>query len=190
MRDPANRQAPSDAHASEGGSGAFGPKKTAQGRPQELEDWLNGYIYHPLSMRIAKMLVATPVTPNMISILGGAMIVLAAVAYGLGSSWELMLLGLLLHMGWHVFDGADGDLARLTNSASSIGEVIDGICDYVGHIVLYVVLGIMLSEEIGSGPAWALAISAGAGRIVQAAHYEVQRRQYCLLYTSPSPRDS
>lgn len=152
--------------------------KTAQGRPAELEDWLNGRIYHPLSMRLARALVPTPVTPNMVSVAGGAMIVLATVAYALGSTWPAIMLGLVLHMGWHVFDGADGDLARLTGRTSSTGEVVDGICDYVGHIILYVTLGTMLAAEIGAGTAWAFAIGAGAGRIVQAAHYEVQRRQY------------
>lgn len=154
------------------------PDKTPQGRPRELEDWLNGRVYHPLSMRIAEALAQTPVTPNVVSVAGGTMIVLATFAYALSGSWSGVLLGLALHMGWHVLDGADGDLARLTNSTSSTGEVIDGICDYVGHIILYVTLGIFLAREVGPVIAWVFAIGAGAGRIVQAAHYEVQRRQY------------
>jgi phosphatidylglycerophosphate synthase len=151
---------------------------TVLGRPAELEDWLNGRIYHPLSMQLAKALAPTFVTPNMVSVAGGLMIVMAAVAYGLSTSWVVTLIGLTLHMSWHVLDGADGDLARLTGRTSSSGEVIDGICDYVGHIILYVTLGIMLSQEVGPLVAWSFAIGAGAGRIVQAAHYEVQRRQY------------
>ncbi|KEO92224.1 hypothetical protein EH31_06035 [Erythrobacter longus] len=162
-----------------------------QGRPAELEDWLNGRIYHPLSMRLAKALVGTPITPNMVSVAGGAMIVLATFAYALGNAWPAVVLGLLLHMSWHVFDGADGDLARLTGRTSSTGEVIDGICDYVGHIILYVTLGTILAGEIGAATAWAFAIGAGAGRIVQAAHYEVQRRQYQhWVYGTPWLRTS
>ena len=49
-----------------------------QGRPAELEDWLNGKIYHPLSMQLANVLAPTFVTPNMVSVAGGLMIVLAA----------------------------------------------------------------------------------------------------------------
>lgn len=153
-------------------------KVSTQGRPAELEDWLNGEIYHPLSMRLARALAATPVTPNMVSVAGGLTIVLAAVAYGMGTSLVAVLIGLALHMSWHVLDGADGDLARITGRTSSSGEVIDGICDYAGHIVLYVTLGFMLSADVGPAIAWSLAIGAGAARIVQAAHYEVQRRQY------------
>lgn len=165
-------------HEASGIRGNLHGDKTPQGRPRELEDWLNGQIYHPLSMKFAKALVPTPITPNMVSIAGGLMIVLTAVAYGQSGAWEAVLIGLALHMSWHVLDGADGDLARLTGRTSSTGEVIDGICDYVGHIVLYVSLGFMLAEEVGSLTAWMFAFGAGLGRIVQAAHYEVQRRQY------------
>ena len=155
-----------------------GSKAAVQGRPAELEDWLNGKIYHPLSMRLAKALAPTFVTPNMVSVAGGAMIVLSAIVYGSSTSWIVTLSGLALHMGWHVLDGTDGDLARLTKRTSSTGEVIDGLCDIGGHIVLYVTLGTMLAQEVGPMIAWIFAVSAGFGRIIQAAHYEVQRRQY------------
>jgi phosphatidylglycerophosphate synthase len=154
------------------------PRLTAQGRPSELEDWLNGTLYHPLSMRLAKALMPTPVTPNMVSIAGGAMIVLAAVVYSASGSWAGTLFAVLLHMSWHVLDGADGDLARLTKRTSSTGEVIDGLCDIGGHVVLYVTLASMLAPDVGSATAYTLAALAGFARIVQAAHYEVQRRQY------------
>lgn len=154
-------------------------------RPRELEDWLNYRLYHPLSMYLARMLAPTPVTPNMVSVAGGTMIVLAALVYLNASSLVGVILALALHMSWHVLDGADGDLARLTGRTSTNGEIVDGICDYAGHIVLYVVLGALLAEQIG-GAAWWLMWAAGLARIVQAAHYEVERRQYrSWVYGTP-----
>jgi len=153
------------------------PNPTTQSRPRELEDWLNFRLYHPLSMRLAKALQNTPVTPNMVSIIGGLMIVLAAYIYAAFPSPTGIFIGLLAHMSWHIFDGADGDLARLTGRSSPQGEVIDGICDYLGHIILYLTLAWMLSDNLGIN-ALILAIVSGIARIVQAAHYEVQRRQY------------
>ncbi|MEM1051518.1 MAG: CDP-alcohol phosphatidyltransferase family protein [Pseudomonadota bacterium] len=173
MVEPAAPDASSQAQTGQTTAGA-----ALQGRPPELEDWLNGQIYHPLSMRLARALALTPITPNMVSIAGGLSIVLAALVYWFSTSWTGVLLALIIHISWHVFDGADGDLARLTKRTSSTGEVIDGICDIVGHIILYVMLGVILAQDIGSFTAWILAVGAGAGRIVQAAHYEVQRRQY------------
>jgi phosphatidylglycerophosphate synthase len=121
----------------------------------------------------------------MVSAAGAGAIMLAAAAYGaLAWPWGVAL-GLALHMGWHVLDGADGDLARLTGRSSPHGELVDGICDYLGHIVLYVTMGFIASAQIG-GWGWALMWAAGASRVAQAAHYEGARRQYQLIvYGTP-----
>lgn len=148
-------------------------------RPPELEDWLNARLYHPLAARLACWLAPTRITPDMVSAAGALAIMLAALAYAQGGWPWGVALGLALHMGWHVLDGADGDLARMTGRASPHGELWDGICDYAGHIVLYLTLGTMAATLIGAG-AWALMIAAGASRVVQAAHYEGARRQYSL----------
>lgn len=154
-------------------------------RPPELEDWLNARLYHPLSWKLARSLAPTRITPNMVSAAGALAIMLAALAYSL-PGWPLTVaVGLVLHMGWHVLDGADGDLARMTGRSSPRGELFDGICDYVGHIVLYVTIGIIAAAQIG-GWGWALMWAAGASRIVQAAHYEGTRRQYqMVVYGTP-----
>jgi len=154
-------------------------------RPAELEDWLNGRLYHQLSWRLARRLAQTRITPDMVSGAGAAAIMLAAAAYGM-LAWPCgVALGLALHMGWHVLDGADGDLARLTGRSSPYGELVDGICDYAGHIVLYVTLGFIAAQQIGP-IGWALMWIAGASRVVQAAHYEGTRRQYQLaVYGTP-----
>ncbi len=121
----------------------------------------------------------------MVSAAGAAAIMLAAASYGLVAAPWGVALGLLLHMCWHVLDGADGDLARLTRRSSAHGELVDGICDYAGHIVLYVTMGAMAADQIGA-MGWALMWAAGASRVVQAAHYEGTRRQYQLaVYGTP-----
>src|SRR5690606_39827963 len=55
-------------------------------------------------------------------------------------------------------------------------DLVDGICDYASHVVLYLILGFLLHGQIGP-VAWILAVAAGMSRILQANHYEVQRRQ-------------
>lgn len=155
------------------------PTASPPRRPPELEDWLNARLYHPLAARLAAALAQTRVTPDMISAAGALTIMLAALVYAQGGWPWGAIAGLALHMSWHVLDGADGDLARMTDRASTHGELWDGICDYAGHIVLYLTLGAMAATQIGGG-AWALMVAAGASRVLQAAHYEGARRQYSL----------
>lgn len=146
-------------------------------RPRELQDPLNLYLYHPLAWQLARALARTPVTPNMVSVFGGVMVVAAGVVYA-GLSWPVSaLLGLALHMGWHVVDGADGDLARITGKSSPTGELVDGICDYASHIVLYFILAFILQAMIG-WIAWPVMVVAGVSHAAQSNHVEVQRRQY------------
>jgi phosphatidylglycerophosphate synthase len=147
------------------------------GRPLELEDGLNRYIYHPLAGRLALALKPTGISPNAVSIMGALLIWAAAWAYT-GLDWpQSALIGFGFHVLWHVFDGADGDLARISGKASPLGELVDGVCDYAGHAVLYVALAAFLAERIG-GSAWALTALAVMSHVVQANHGESQRRTY------------
>ena len=156
-------------------------------RPTELQDPLNLYLYHPLARRLARALSHTPVTPNMVSVFGGLMVVAAGVIYWGMDPWARYsqiwawpigaLMGMALHLGWHVVDGADGDLARMTGRASPIGEIVDGICDYVSHIIMYFLLAAVLQRSIG-GLAWPIMIAAGVSHVVQSNHVEVERRFY------------
>ncbi|MBC2664631.1 CDP-alcohol phosphatidyltransferase family protein [Novosphingobium flavum] len=157
-------------------------------RPRELQDGLNHYLYHPLAWQLARLLARTPLTPNMVSVIGGCFVIAAAVVYSqpiwLGLAWPAApLLGLILHMTWHVVDGADGDLARLTGRSSPVGEMVDGLCDYASHVVMYLTLGWLLAHAMApesyplSHPyLWMWA--AGISHIIQSNHVEVQRRQY------------
>ena len=163
-------------------------------RPRELQDWLNYYLYHPLAWQLARLLARTPLTPNTVSVMGTSLVVAASFAYT-QLAWPLSAaLGMALHMSWHVVDGADGDLARLTGRASPIGEMVDGLCDYLSHAVLYVVLAYWLQYHGGvfSGwHAWALVTFAGVSHAVQSNHVEVQRRQYQYwVYGTPWLRNS
>ena len=149
----------------------------SRSRPRELEDGLNFYLYHPLAARLARLLKPTGISPNAVSVFGCFLVWGAAWAYT-GLAWpQGVMVGFTLHLLWHVADGADGDLARLTGKSSPTGELVDGVCDLAGHIVLYVALAAMLQNQIG-GWAWPLAVAAGASHIAQSIHVETQRRSY------------
>ena len=123
------------------------------------------------------MLAPTGISPNAVSVFGMLLVCGAAWAYT-QIAWPFgWLIGFALHLSWHVVDGADGDLARLTGRQSSRGELVDGVCDYAGHILLYMLLAAMGAEWLG-GWSWTLAAFAGAAHILQTNQAETQRRSY------------
>jgi phosphatidylserine synthase len=78
---------------------------------------------------------------------------------------------------WHVFDGADGQVARLTGRASEWGKVMDGLCDHGTFVALYGALSWSLLPLMGA-EAVLLAAAAGISHFVQATAYERQRQLY------------
>ncbi len=147
------------------------------GKPRELQGFLNRTVYHPLAHRLARALVPTRVTPNMVSIAGAIIVMVAGVLYTLVATPWAIALAFVLHLSWHVVDGADGALARMSGRASPSGEIVDGLCDYAGHGVLYVLFAATLDDTLGAG-AWALALAAGVSRAFQSVFAESQRRTY------------
>lgn len=152
-------------------------RPTVTGKPRELQGFLNRNVYHPAARRLAALLAATPVTPNMVSVSGALMVIAAGVLYARIGTPAAIAAGFAVHLLWHVVDGADGDLARMTGRASPKGEVVDGMCDYGGHAVLYLLLAASLDDAIGA-TAWVVAAGAGFSRIFQSIFAESSRRSY------------
>jgi phosphatidylglycerophosphate synthase len=118
------------------------------------------------------------VTPNAVSLTGMACGILAGLAYFHYQYHAAAILGFCLMVVWHVMDGADGQLARLTNTQSEFGKVIDGICDYVTFTAVYVGLAMAMARQDGALVVLPLVIIAGICHAAQSAAYEAQRQDY------------
>ena len=104
-------------------------------------DGLTAYfINRPISLTISRALVHTPVTPNhvtgfnlMLALLGGALIMTAE---------PLMLaLGAMMMQVVSIFDGIDGEIARVKLEMSEKGAWFDVLADDVARMAMYVPLG-------------------------------------------------
>ncbi len=158
-------------------------------RPAEIEDITNLVLIHPIASRLTPLLAGMRISPNAVSVTGMAFGLLAALCYYHYQDVRYAIAGLVLMIAWHVMDGADGQLARLTHSQSQTGKVLDGICDYVTFIAVYAALAAALSRKSG-GWAWALAAAAGVCHAVQSAAYEVQREEYNFFGLGRKSTDS
>ncbi len=146
-------------------------------RTSEIEELTNLYVIHPISSRLALLLARLHVSANAVSFAGMACGIIAGISYYHYQRPIFTIIGFFLMVMWHVMDGADGQLARLTHSQSELGKILDGICDYVTFTAVYAGLALTLSRQLGDW-VWAVVIVAGACHAVQAAAYEVQRQDY------------
>ena len=146
-------------------------------RTLEIEEWTNRYFVHPISGFLVPRFAALRISPNAVSVAGMACGIAAGVAYARYQDPVCLFLGFILMVAWHVLDGADGQLARLTNAQSELGKVLDGLCDHVIFIAVYAGLATALSRQFGDY-VWLLVAIAGVCHAVQSAIYETQRQEY------------
>jgi phosphatidylglycerophosphate synthase len=173
-------------------AGDDGPEQIR--RTTEIEEITNLHFIHPLASRLVPFFARMRLTPNAVSITGMLFGILAALAYYHYADLRFAITGFALMIAWHVMDGADGQLARLTHSHSYFGKVLDGISDNVTFLAVYTALAIALSRKHGDWMYALVALSAMC-HAVQSASYESQRQEYEYLGwgrkpQEPPPRDS
>jgi len=151
--------------------------KTAIKRTIEIEEFTNRYLIHPISGWLVPVLHRMDIHPNTVSLAGALSGAIGALCYYHYGTTSAAVAGFLFMVGWHILDGADGQLARLSGKVTASGYVIDGICDYTTFIFVYIALALGLAERIGDG-VWVLVILAGLSHMLQAAAFEQQRAVY------------
>ncbi len=145
-------------------------------RTAEIEDVTNLLVVHPIANRLVPVLARLGIPPNAVSVAGMAFGIAAGLAYLRYDDVRYAAAGFVLMVAWHVMDGADGQLARLTHAQSETGKILDGLCDYVTFAAVYLALAWRLGRH--DGLVWPVAITAGLCHAVQSAAYEAQRQEY------------
>jgi phosphatidylglycerophosphate synthase len=99
-------------------------------------------------------------------------------------------------VGWqlaYTLDCADGQLARSTNQASSVGALLDIACDYVVQVGVVVALVVVAADSVPSAVAAPVAVAIGGGWLLAPFYaaiggaierplgYEVLRRRLVLV---------
>ncbi|MBB2155129.1 CDP-alcohol phosphatidyltransferase family protein [Gluconacetobacter diazotrophicus] len=146
-------------------------------RTSEIEELTNLHVIHPISAWLTQRFARLGVAPNAVSLGGMLAGIMAGVAYHRDHDPRCAVAGFVLMVVWHVMDGADGQLARLTGKQSHTGKILDGICDYVTFIAVYTGLALALARDHG-GWVWPVILLAGFCHAVQSAAYERQRQDY------------
>ena len=149
-------------------------------RTAEIEEFTNRRFIHPVAARLVPALARWHVSPNAVSLTGLAFGVLAGFAYYHYRSLAWDVAGFVAMILWHVMDGADGQLARLTQSQSHFGKILDGISDALTFAAVYTALALALVQERGEKIV-VLILVAAVCHGIQSATYEALRQEYDVL---------
>ena len=162
--------------------------QAATRRTTEIEEITNLYLIHPLASRLVPIFAQLHVTPNAVSIVGMLFGILAAFAYYRYWDPRFAIAGFALMIAWHVMDGADGLLARYTQSYSYFGKMLDGIADNVTFAAVYAALAMAASRRDGNWVYGLIVISA-VFHAIQSASYETERQEYEYLGWGKKPQE-
>ncbi len=110
-------------------------------KPLEVEEPIDVWVHRPPAYVLARILLPTTVSPNLVTLGSILMGCAAGAAIFVSFPWHLPLAGALIFSS-AVLDCCDGQLARLRKSSSAFGRMLDGIADLV------------VSTVIVSGGAW------------------------------------
>jgi len=106
------------------------------------------YVYRPVSLPITKVLLRTPITPNMVT-------ALCAVLSGIGVylsaqySYTSFLIGAALIQTAGFLDGCDGEIARLKLLSSKLGAWFDTVVDEATSVAYVVAVGYHIYQHHG-----------------------------------------
>lgn len=126
------------------------------------------YINRRFSLAVTRLLMHFPVRPNHVTafslMLGLAAAVTASFATVAAPLW--LLVGATLWQLASMFDGVDGELARLKFTESKIGEWFDTITDDIGRVTFFVGFGIGVTNVTGQAIWMQLAVMSVVMMIV------------------------
>ena len=92
-----------------------------------VADLLTKYLWPEWALVLTRLAAGLGVSPNVVSLIGTLLCVIATILFWLGQYWAGMAAGL----GFMVLDTVDGKLARVTVTASKLGELLDHGVDLI-----------------------------------------------------------
>jgi len=124
-------------------------------------------INRPISIAISSLLVHTPLTPNMLSVITFGIALGAAF---LMASQEFVA-GVLAMQFSSIFDGCDGEVARLKYRTSKVGAWLDTVFDDISTPVFALATGYGVSQSLGGTHGTALFVMSVAAVVISLPAY-------------------
>ena len=152
---------------------------------RDVEGLLDIYFYRRVGFVLARVFARLGLAPTgvtLLSLISG----LAAGHLYYYPDLRLNLFGMGLHILSNAFDNADGQLARLTNTGSRAGRILDSISDHIVFLGIYLHLVLRCLAGGASSAIWLLALAAGLSHAVQGGFADYFRNAYLFFVAGPS----
>jgi CDP-alcohol phosphatidyltransferase len=157
-------------------------------KDRDVEGLLDIYFYRRVGFALARLFARLGMTPTGVTLLSGVSGLAAGHLYYY-RDLHLNLLGMGLHIISNAFDNADGQLARLTNTGSRAGRILDSVSDHIVFLGIYFHL-VLRCLAAGASPAiWLLAFAAVLSHAVQGGFADYSRNAYLFLVAGRSRTD-
>ena len=115
---------------------AHGEKTLLRRLTKPTDGWVSRYFNRPISTRISRWLVKTPITPNMVTLVTFFSGLLGA-WFVFDATYWMVLLGALFFQFSSILDGCDGEVAVLTFRDSKYGSWLDTITDNLTYLAFF-----------------------------------------------------
>jgi hypothetical protein len=157
-------------------------------KAREVEGVLDLYFYRPIGFRLAEWCAQLKMTPAAVSLLAGTCGVIAGHLYYY-RDLRINIIGMVLHVCCNALDNADGQLARLTQTQSRKGRIIDSVADHLVFVSIYLHLALRCLAEGMSPAILLLALAAGISHALQGAAADYYRSTYLYFVSNGTPTD-
>lgn len=157
----------------------------------DTEELIDIYFYRPIGFRWALLFRRLSITPNQVTV-ASIIIGMAAGVFFYYPELYINVIGMLLLMLANSLDSADGQLARMTNTKTRLGRLLDGLAGSFWFIVIHVAICLRLQNEGWTFWIWVLGIVSGLSHTVQAQQADYYRNihLYFIKGVSGSEQDN
>jgi phosphatidylglycerophosphate synthase len=149
-------------------------------KSRDVEEVIDIYFYRPVGYVIARLSRLAALTPNTVTILSIFVGVLAGHLFYY-RDLTINVIGIILLVTSEAMDSADGQLARMTDTRSRIGRILDGFAGNLVFVSIY--LHLCLRIVAGGGPLWIFLVAAlcGVSHSFQCAMADYYRNAYLFF---------
>ena len=114
---------------------------TPEKKKSAKNDYFAFYVGRPISYVLTVPFLAVGMKPNTVSFISFFPSILGFLLLGFTGDKRLQIVGVLLFILWNFMDGIDGNIARYTDQASTLGTLWDATSGYIAMMLMYFAVG-------------------------------------------------